>query len=115
SPDTGTGPPPSRSKTSRRSTACRASTKSRHDSSCGCPAGGTDGNRPALGTSVTTPHSAAGHRSDPVASEPWATATAPHPTAAADPPLDPPGDRLTSHGFRVGSNPGGSVVTPFAR
>ncbi len=56
---------------------------------------------------MATPHKAAGPRRDPVASEPWATGTIPHATAAAGPPLDPPTDRERSHGLRVGSNPGG--------
>jgi hypothetical protein len=76
--------------------------------------GGTPGMRPAVGTSVTSPHRAAGHRSEPVASEPCAIGTAPQATAAADPPLDPPAERDRSHGLRVGANPGGSVVTPLA-
>jgi hypothetical protein len=42
---------------------------------------------------VATPHKAAGQRNDPVASDPWAMATAPLATAAADPPLDPPAER----------------------
>ncbi len=41
---------------------------------------------------------------------PWATATIPLATAAADPPLDPPAERCRSHGFRVGQNADGSVV-----
>ena len=69
--------------------------------------------RPEVGFRVATPHSAAGHRRDPVASEPWAKGTIPQATAAAGPPLEPPTDRERSQGLRVGSKPGGSVVTPF--
>ena len=99
--------------TAPRSSAWRARTKSRQVSLAGWPAGGTPRIRPELGFSVATPHSAAGHRSDPVPSEPWATATMPLATAAAGPPLDPPGERARSHGFLVGSNPAGSVVAPM--
>ncbi len=76
--------------------------------------GGTLSIVPAVGTSVTKPQSAAGKRSEPVASDPCATGTAPHATAAAAPPLDPPTDCVRSHGLRVDGKPGGSVVTPFA-
>ena len=48
-------------------------------------------------------------------SEPWATATAPAATAAADPPLDPPEERAASQGLRVGGKPGGSVVIAVDR
>ncbi len=71
--------------------------------------------RPLVGLRVTRPHNAAGHRNDPVASEPWATATAPAATAAADPPLDPPEERAASQGLRVGGKPGGSVVIAVDR
>src|SRR6476620_7814282 len=103
--------PVSLSKIRVRSTACRARTKSRQMSLGGWPAGGRLGIRPLVGLSVTTPHTAAGHRSEPVASEPWATATAPAATAADDPPLDPPAERAKSQGLRVGAKPCGSVVT----
>ena len=49
-------------------------------------------------------------RMDPPPSFPWAMGTMPEATAAADPPLDPPGVRRISHGLRVGPNNSGSVV-----
>ena len=45
---------------------------------------------------------------------PWATATMPAATAAAEPPLEPPVERLGSQGFRVGPYASGSVVTDEA-
>ena len=41
---------------------------------------------------------------------PWAIGTMPEATAAAEPPLDPPGDRLRSHGLCVAPYAIGSVV-----
>src|SRR6201989_863615 len=58
--------------------------------------------RPRLGLSPTRPHSLAGMRIDPPPSLAWATATIPAATAAALPPLDPPGERDRSHGLRHG-------------
>ena len=40
-------------------------------------------------------------RIEPPPSLAWAIATIPDATAAAEPPLEPPGERLTSHGLRV--------------
>lgn len=51
------------------------------------------------------PHEPAAGRRDPdraAPSLPWATGTSRAATAAADPPLEPPGDRVVSQGFRVG-------------
>jgi hypothetical protein len=62
----------------------------------------------------TTPHNAAGCRIDPPVSEPNASAANPAATAAADPPLDPPGTRLGSSGLRVGPNAEFSVLDPIA-
>lgn len=39
-----------------------------------------------------------------------ATGTMPAATAAADPPEEPPGLRLVSHGFLAGPNSSGSVI-----
>ena len=50
--------------------------------------------RPRDGFSPTSPQQLAGMRIDPPPSLAWATATIPLATAAADPPLDPPGVRV---------------------
>src|SRR3954451_24730364 len=62
----------------------------------------------------TTPHSAAGWRIDPPVSEPRPRAAMPDATAAALPPLEPPGTRLGSRGLRVGPNAEFSVELPMA-
>lgn len=49
-------------------------------------------------------------RSEPPPSLPCATGTSPAATAAALPPLDPPGVRVGSQGLRVGGRPAGSVT-----
>ncbi len=41
-------------------------------------------------------------RIEPPPSEPWASENAPPATAAAAPPLEPPGVRSVSQGLRVG-------------
>src|SRR4030088_1062997 len=51
---------------------------------------------------------------DPPVSEPSATGTRPAATAAAEPPLDPPGTRVRSWGLRVGPNAEFSVDDPMA-
>ncbi len=56
---------------------------------------------PRLTLSATSPQCAAGLRSEPPPSVPWASAVMPAATAAAEPPEDPPADRLTSQGLRV--------------
>ena len=61
--------------------------------------------RPRVDFIPTRPHAAAGIRIEPPPSEPVAHGTMPAATAAAEPPEDPPGVRLRSHGLRV---------TPFA-
>jgi len=60
------------------------------------------------------PHSEAGWRIEPPVSVPIPRAACPAATAAADPPLDPPGTRLVSHGLRVGPKPEFSVDEPMA-
>ena len=47
------------------------------------------------------PQNAAGIRNEPPPSEPSDIGTVPAATAAADPALDPPAVRVTSHGLRV--------------
>ena len=46
----------------------------------------------------------------PPPSEPWATGTIPAATAAAAPPLDPPGVRSSAHGLRVAPQASVSVT-----
>src|SRR5580704_2101107 len=66
--------------------------------------------RPRVGFSPTSPQAAAGSRMDPPPSLACATGVSSAATAAQDPPLDPAGVRLVSHGFRVGPHASGSVV-----
>src|SRR5262245_20390670 len=58
--------------------------------------------RPRDGFKPTSPHSLAGMRIDPPPSLAVATGTMPAATAAAEPPLDPPVEWATFHGFRLG-------------
>ena len=58
---------------------------------------------------MTSPQAAAGMRSEPMPSLPWASGTQPAATAAALPPELPPGERAVSHGLRL-TVPGPSVV-----
>src|SRR5271166_2257933 len=66
--------------------------------------------RPWLGLSPTTPQHDAGMRMLPPPSEALANGTIPAATAAAAPPLDPPGVRSSAHGFRVAPQATGCVV-----
>ena len=75
------------------------------------PKSGPSVPRARLGLSPTSPHIDDGMRIEPPMSLPCATATMPAATAAADPPLEPPGERLRSHGLYVGPYASGSVVT----
>src|SRR5690606_2733612 len=59
------------------------------------------GRRLRLGLRPTTPQNAAGTRVDPPPSPESAAGTRPAATAAADPPLDPPGENSGFHGLRV--------------
>ena len=70
--------------------------------------------RPYVGFSPTTPHSAAGWRMEPPVSEPSASGTMRAATAAAEPPLDPPGIRSICQGFLVGPKAEFSVDDPIA-
>ena len=58
--------------------------------------------RPMVVLSPTTPHHAAGSRTEPPVSVPIAQGARPAATATPDPALDPPGVRCTarSHGFQ---------------
>ncbi len=49
-------------------------------------------------------------RMEPPPSPPWAMGTMPAATAAAEPPLEPPGVRSVSQGLWVGPKRRGSVV-----
>src|SRR4029453_9460843 len=60
------------------------------------------------------PHRAAGWRIDPPVSVPIPSGAWPAATAAADPPLEPPGTRVGSQGLRVVPNPEFSVEEPMA-
>src|SRR2546427_6611476 len=57
--------------------------------------------RPREGFKPTSPHSLAGIRIDPPPSLACAAGTSPAATAAAEPPLEPPVERLVSHGLRL--------------
>ena len=67
-------------------------------------AAGSRGIVPFVGFSPTSPQYAAGMRIDPPVSVAVAIETMPAASAAADPPLEPPGVRSRFHGFRVGPN-----------
>ena len=54
------------------------------------------GSSPTVGFSPTNPHTADGIRIDPPVSVPSVASAMPAATLTADPPLEPPGDRLTS-------------------
>src|SRR5580698_7006292 len=69
---------------------------------------------PYVGVTPTTPQNEAGCRTDPPVSDPNATTAVPCATAAADPPLDPPGTRSRAQGFRTGPNAEFSFEDPIA-
>src|SRR6516165_11526077 len=56
---------------------------------------------PRCGLTPTRLHQAAGMRTDPAPSEPIAAGTIPAATAAAEPPLEPPGVWSKLQGLRV--------------
>src|SRR5918994_2926952 len=70
--------------------------------------------RPYVGFRPTTPQNPAGWRIDPPVSEPRLTAASLAATAAAGPPLLPPGTRWVSHGFRTGLKAEFSFDEPIA-
>src|SRR6266511_4246763 len=72
-------------------------------------ANGPTGVRPRVGLSPNSPQHDAGMRIEPPPSFACAIGTMPAATAAAEPPLEPPGVRVRSHGFRVGPKLWGSV------
>src|SRR5437762_11390853 len=69
---------------------------------------------PYRGLRPTTPDRVAGCRIDPPVSVPSPPNASSAATAAADPPLEPPGTRDKSHGFRVNFTPEFSVDEPIA-
>src|SRR6266516_3961699 len=74
------------------------------------PRSGPHDARPRVSFRPTRPQHAAGMRVEPPPSLPWAIGTMPAATAAAEPPLEPPGVRPRSHGLRVGPWRRDSVV-----
>src|SRR5919202_4650085 len=60
------------------------------------------------------PQSDAGCLIEPPVSEPSAHGASPAETAAAEPPPEPPGTRVGSHGFLLGPNAEFSVEEPIA-
>jgi len=66
------------------------------------PSPGPHEMRPRDGLSPTSAHALAGIRIDPPPSLACAAATMPAATAAAEPPLEPPVERLVSQGLREG-------------
>src|SRR5206468_12340525 len=76
----------------------------------GSPRSGPNETRPRDGFKPTRPHSLAGMRIEPPPSFACAAGTSPAATDAAEPPLEPPVERLGSHGFLVGPYASGSVV-----
>src|SRR5918912_1059586 len=73
------------------------------------PLSGPSEIRPRDDFNPTSPHVDAGIRIEPPPSPPWPSGTMRDATAAAVPPLDPPGDRSRFHGLRVGPYASGSV------
>src|SRR6266536_2794569 len=69
---------------------------------------------PYVGRRPTLPQSADGCLIEPPVSEPSAHGASPADTAAADPPPEPPGTRVGSHGLCEGPNAEFSVDEPIA-
>ena len=76
--------------------------------------GGSSGIRPRWGLSPNEPQNAAGIRIEPPPSEADAPPTSPAATAAALPPLEPPGLRSVFQGLRVAPQPFDSVKPQIA-
>ena len=87
----------------------RVSTCSATDPRHGSVSRGPGGIRPRVGFRPKRPQHEAGMRIEPAPSPPPAIGTIPAATAAAEPPLDPPGVRSSDHGFRHGPHSSGSV------
>jgi hypothetical protein len=69
---------------------------------------------PYVGLRPTIPQRAAGWRIEPPVSVPSAHGAEPAATAAALPPLEPPGTRPRSHGFSTGPKAEFSLEEPIA-
>ena len=67
-----------------------------------------------MGFIPTMPQTAAGWRIEPPVSVPMPSGASNAVTAAEEPPEDPPGTRLRSHGLRDGPNAEFSVDDPIA-
>src|SRR5262245_18892468 len=70
--------------------------------------------RPYVGLSPTTPQNEAGWRMEPPVSDPNDSGTHADATAAAEPPLEPPGVRSAAHGLRTGPYAEFSFDEPIA-
>src|SRR5919197_5657175 len=70
--------------------------------------------RPYVGFNPTTPHSAAGWRTEPPVSVPRAHTASPAATDAAEPPEDPPGTVSRSQGLWTGPYAEFSLEEPMA-
>ena len=70
--------------------------------------------RPYVGLRPTTPQNEAGCRIDPPVSVPSVAGQIPAATAAAEPPLEPPGTYSGFHGFLTGPNAEFSFDEPIA-
>src|SRR5207247_10328434 len=73
---------------------------------------GQTGTSPGVVRKPTTPQNAAGIRSEPPRSEPWARGPRPVASATAAPPLDPPHVSAGFHGLRVGPKTALKVFAP---
>src|SRR5262245_43925760 len=69
---------------------------------------------PYDGLRPTMPHADAGILMEPPVSVPMLASAMPAATLTADPPLDPPADRLASTGFLTMPNADSSLVVPSA-
>jgi hypothetical protein len=74
------------------------------------PSMGQVGVRPRVGLRPTRPQHNAGIRIEPPPSEAWAKGAMRAAIAAPEPPLEPPGVRLTSQGLRQTPSASGSVT-----
>lgn len=100
----------SRSSNAALSRTERVSTKSM-DAPCHWrPTPGPTGVRPRVGFNPNKPVNEAGMRMEPPPSLAPAKGTTPEATAAAEPPLDPPGEQAGFHGFREDPYSSGSVI-----
>src|SRR6202046_1370529 len=70
--------------------------------------------RPYVGIKAGIPQQAPGWRIDPPVSVPRAATARPAATAAAEPPLEPPGTRSKATGFRTGPYAEFSLELPMA-